>query len=61
MKFLIKNTDKESSMLLSAIEKDSEYKIPFIGENKPERVVLRPGEENNFTLNDNYLLGIEKL
>jgi len=64
MKFYIKNTDKEDTILFTAIAKESTDKFSLLNP-EPEkvmvRIVLRPGEENKFNLENGYFLGIEKL
>lgn len=60
----VKNLDEENALLLSGIEKESEQPIMFgisPKKNKMYRYVLRAGEQQDFKIQENQILGLEQL
>ncbi len=65
MKLFVRNEDQTETILLQGIPKVVDDKFGIFGENPKReagsRMVLRPGEENTFTLEEGYILALEQL
>jgi len=68
MQIFIRNDSQTDSLLVTAIRKEQKNgleKFFPIEDNekdpKLQRVVLRPGEDGNYTLTENYYVGMEIL
>jgi hypothetical protein len=64
MQLYIKNNDSKETLLLVGVVKEKSKLENFLtegGNSKPVRNVLRPGEDCNYTLEEDYFLGIEIL
>jgi len=67
MNIYIKNSDDKKSLLIIAVRKQKDgieklFKdaVPE-DEPKPNRSVLRPGEDGNYNLTEDYFVGMEVL
>ena len=65
MKITIINTDKDKILLLTGVPSKVEGSTLVITKTDKDlkmlRYVLRPGEKNTFTLQDDWFLGLEEL
>lgn len=63
LRVTIKNLDEENDLLLCGIEKEIEQVLLGSTRKKDKmyRYVLRPGEEQDFNIQESQILGLEQL